>query len=90
MHLGLSVAAEGRRVFFELLFLHFRSSREETVAGGHAKQGGSSALVQSTVSPAITAQYETFGSAEPGLIKADKDLSPVHCSLSGRSGCWWG
>lgn len=70
MRLSLSVVADGRRVFSELLFLHFNSIREETAAGEHTKQGRSSALVQSTVSSAITAQYETFGSVWPGFNKS--------------------
>lgn len=69
MCLDLSLAADWRRAFLELLFFHFNSIREGIAAGEHTKQGRASALVQSTVSSAITAQYEMLGSAWLGFNK---------------------
>lgn len=70
MCLDLNVVADARRVFLELLFLHFNSIREGMAAGEHTKQGRASALMQSTVSSAITAQYEMLGSAWLGFNKS--------------------
>lgn len=88
MRLGLRVAADGRRVFLELLFLHSSESRRqlESIPSRDALPLSCSPLSHRLL------QLNMRRSVRPGrvLIKADKDLSPVHCSLSGRSGCWRG